>query len=110
MIQSTVRAQIAIVIVAFPLFLLLWHFLLREVRRDSGKGRGAIRRSLGYLSIFVGSLTLSGDVITLIYFLLEGQLTVRLLLKAGVLFLIAGSLVLYLWQTLRSESETEAQP
>ncbi|MHC4180398.1 MAG: DUF5671 domain-containing protein [Planctomycetota bacterium] len=105
---SIVRAQLAIVIVAF-LFLVLWHFLLREVRRDSEKARGGIRRWLGYLSIFVGSLTLSGDVIILVYYLLEGQLTLRLLLKASVLFLIAGSLVLYLALTLRSEAQAEAK-
>ena len=104
---SLIRAQLAIVIVSFPVFLVLWHFLLREVREDSDKGKGAIRRWLVYLSIFVGALALSGDVITLIYFLLEGQLTARLLLKSAVLFLIAGSLVLYLALTVRSETETE---
>ena len=105
--MSLIRAELAIVIVAFPVFLVLWHSLLREVHKDSEKAKGAIRRWLGYLSIFVGALALSGDVITLIYFLLEGQLTVRLALKAAVLFLIAGSLVLYLAVTLRSESNTE---
>jgi len=107
-ILSIVRAELAIVIVVFPVFLILWHFLLREVRRDVEKAKGAIRRWLGYLAIFVGALTLSGDVIALIYLLLEGQLTLRLLLKVAVLFLIAGSLVLYLALTLRSEMETEA--
>ncbi len=104
---SIIRAQLAIVIVTFPIFLILWHFLLREVRRNPEKV--AIRRWLGYLSVFVGALTLSGDVIALIYFLLEGQLTVRFLLKAAVLFLIAGSLVLYLVFTLRSETEKETE-
>ena len=104
---SNIRAQLAMVIVSFPVFLVLWHFLLREVRRDLEKAKGAIRRWLGYLSLFVGAITLSGDAITLIYFLLEGQLTVRLLLKTAVLFLIAGSLVVYLALTLRSETEGE---
>ena len=104
---SLIRAQLAIVIVAFPIFLILWHFLLREAAQDTGKPKGGIRRWLGYLTIFVGALTLSGDVMTLIYFFLEGQLTLRLVLKASVLFLIAGSLVVYLALTLRSESETD---
>ena len=106
--MSLIRAQMATVIVAFPLFMILWHFLLREVHRDSERAGGGIRRWLIYLSIFVGALTLSGDVITLIYFLLEGQLTARLLLKAATLFLIAGGLVLYLTLTLRSETRAEA--
>ncbi len=106
---SVIRAELAVVIVSFPVFLIMWHFLLREVQRDPEKAKGAIRRWLGYLSLFVGAITLSGDAITLIYYLLEGQLTVRLLLKAGVLFLIAGSLVLYLALTLRSEANMEAE-
>lgn len=104
---SIIRAQLAIVIVSFPIFLVLWHFLLREVRRYPEKG--AMRRWLGYLSVFVGAITLAGDVMTLIYYLLEGQLTVRFVLKAAVLFLIAGSLVLYLAFTLRSETEAETE-
>ena len=107
-IMSIVRVQLAIVIVTFPIFMVLWHFLLREARLDAEKARGAIRRWLVYLSIFVGALTLSGDVMTLIYFLLEGQLTVRFLLKAGLLFLIAGGLVVYLAVTLRHEAKLEA--
>ncbi|MHC4141071.1 MAG: DUF5671 domain-containing protein [Planctomycetota bacterium] len=105
-IFSVVRFQLATVIVSFPIFLVLWHFLLHEVRRDPEKAKGAIRRWLAYLTLFVGAITLAADVMTLIYFMLEGQLTVRLLLKAAVLFLIAGSLVLYLALTLRSEADT----
>ncbi len=104
---SIVRAQIAVLVVSFPVFLILWHFLLREVRQDSEKAKGAIRRWLVYLTIFVGALTLSGDVMVLIFSLLEGQLTIRLLLKSAVLILIAGSLVLYFAFTLRSETKLE---
>ncbi|MHC5028337.1 MAG: DUF5671 domain-containing protein [Planctomycetota bacterium] len=102
---SVIRAQIAVVIVAFPVFLAAWHHLLAEVRRDPEKAKGAIRRWLAYLAMFVGAITLAGDVMTLIYVLLEGELSLRVLLKAIVLFLIAGSLVGYLALTLRSESE-----
>ena len=80
---------------------------MREVRSDPEQARGGVRRWLGYLSLFVGAITLSADVMTLIYFLLEGQLTTRLALKAAVLFFIAGGLVVYLTLTLRSEA-TEA--
>ena len=107
--MSVIRAKLAVLIVSFPVFLVLWHFLLREVRRDPEKAKGAVRRGLAYLSLFVGAITLSGDVMTLVYYLLEGQLTVRLLLKSAALFVIAGSLVLYLALTLRSEAQTEAE-
>ena len=105
---SIIRLQLAIVIVSFPIFLILWNFLLREVSGDPEKAKGGIRRWLGYLMVFVGALTLSGDVMSLIYLLLEGQLTTRFLLQAAVLLLIAGGVVLYLVLTLRREAEAEA--
>lgn len=52
---------------------------------------------------------LAVDAMTLIDLLLEGQLTVRLVLRAAVLFLIGGGLVVYLALTLRSESRTETE-
>lgn len=106
-ILSIMRFQLAIVIVAFPIYLIMWNFLLREVRRHPETGKGVLRRWLGNLSLFIGAITLSGDVMTLIYFLLEGQLTVRFVLKAAVLFVIAGGLVGYLALTLRSEARAE---
>ena len=106
-IQSNIRAQLAIVIVSFPVFLTVWNFLLGEVRRHPETAKGVLRRWLGYLSLFVGAITLSGDAMTLIYYLLEGQLTVRFELKVIALFLVAGGLVAYLSFTLRHESQTE---
>ena len=108
-ILSVIRAQLAAVIVSFPVFLIVWNFLLREVRRYPETAKGVLRRWLGYLSLFVGAITLAGDATTLIYFLLEGQLTIRLVLKAAVLFLIAGGLVCYLGFTLRSETQTQTE-
>ena len=103
---SSIRAALAALIVSFPCFLLLWRYLLREIDRHPEKAKGAIRRWLGHLSLFVGMVAISANGITLIYYMLEGQLTIRFLLKVSVLFLIAGSLVLYLMHTLRSEGES----
>jgi hypothetical protein len=45
------------------------------------------------------------NVVTVIYFLVEGDLTVRFLLKVAVLLLITGSLLVYLALTLRHEGK-----
>ena len=41
---SIIRAELAVVIVSFPVFLILWHFLLREIRLDPEKAKGGVRR------------------------------------------------------------------
>ena len=48
------------------------------------------------------------DVICAVYYLVEGDLTVRFLLKVLTLLVITGSIFLYLSLVLRSESEAAA--
>jgi hypothetical protein len=105
---SGIRAQIATLIVSYPLFLLAWSYLLREIRRAPEKAKSGIRRWLSFLSLFVGAVTIMTDVICVVYFLVEGDLTVRFLLKVLALLVITGSIFLYLSLVLRSESEAAA--
>jgi hypothetical protein len=102
---SSIRASLATLIVSYPLFFLVWWFLLREVRIAPEKANSFVRRWLSFLSLFVGAVTIMADVITVVYYLVEGDLTVRFLLKVGVLLIITGALFIYLALTLRSEGE-----
>ncbi|MGO9465838.1 MAG: DUF5671 domain-containing protein [Isosphaeraceae bacterium] len=102
---SSIRASLATLIVSYPLFLLVWSFLLREVRMSPEKATSGVRRWLSFLSLFVGAVTILTDVIVVVYYLVEGDLTVRFLLKVVVLLVIAGALSTYLAMVLRSEAE-----
>jgi len=102
---SSIRASLATLIVSFPLFLLVWWFLLREVRMAPEKAKTVVRRWLSFLTLFVGAVTIMADVITVVFYLVEGDLTVRFLLKVLVLLVITGALFVYLALTLRSEGE-----
>jgi hypothetical protein len=104
-LNSGIRRGLASIVVAYPAFLLLWSYLLRDIRRHPDQGHTAIRRWLMFLSLFVGAITIATDVITLVYFLFEGQLTTRIVLKALVLFLIAGTGLTYLALCMRHDSE-----
>jgi hypothetical protein len=102
---SGIRGSLATLIVSFPIFLLVWSFLLREVRRSPEKAMSGVRRWLSFLSLFVGAVTILTDVIIVVYYLVEGDLTARFLLKVLVLFVITGALSVYLILVLRSEAE-----
>ena len=105
---SGIRWQLATLIVSYPLFLLTWSYLLREVRRTPEKAKSGVRRWLSFLSLFVGAVTIMTDVICVVYFLVEGDLTVRFLCKVLTLLVITGSVFLYISLVLRSESEAAA--
>jgi len=102
---SGIRACLATIIVAYPVFVLVWWYLLREIRLFPEKAKGDVRRWLSFLSLFVGAVTLMSDVICTVYYLVEGDLTTRFLLKVLVLFILTGGIFLYLALVLRSESE-----
>jgi hypothetical protein len=102
---ASIRVAIATIIVAYPLFVCTWWFLLREVGRYPEKAKSGVRRWLTSLSLFVAAVTLLGNAITVVYYLVEGDLTVRFMLKVLVLFVTAGAIFIYLALTLRSEAE-----
>jgi len=104
---SGIRVALATLIVSYPLFLAVWWFLLREVRNSPEKAQSGVRRWLTSLSLFVGAVTILADVITVVFYLVEGDLTVRFLLKVGVLAVVTGAVFVYLALTLRSEAEAK---
>lgn len=98
---SGIRWSLAAVIVAFPLYLWLSRFLLKEMSVHREKSWSAVRRWLTYLTLFVAATAIMGDVITLVFSLLEGELTMRFLLKVLVVLLIAGLSFAYYFLSLR---------
>lgn len=102
---SSIRASLSTLLVSYPLFLLVWWYLLREVRKSPDMAKSGIRRWLSFLSLFIGAVTIMANVITVVFYLVEGDLTVRFLLKVVALFIVTGALFIYLALTLRSEGE-----
>ena len=104
---SSVRWSTASVIIAFPVFLFVARHLSRELVRNPVKRLSAVRRWLTYLTLFLAAVVLVGDMITLVYNVLGGELTVRFELKVLVAAAIAGSIYGWYLVDLRRE-EREA--
>jgi hypothetical protein len=102
---AAIRVFLSTIIVSFPVFLFVWWRLLSEVRRNPELAKSGVRRWLSFLSLFVGAVTIMGDVITVVYYFVEGDLTVRFLLKVAALFVVTGGIFIYLALTLRAEGE-----
>ncbi len=102
---SAIRWSLAFVIVSFPLFLWLSGVLLREMRVHPERSWSGTRRWLTYVTLFFASIALGGDVITLVFRLLEGELTARFVLKVLVVLVIAGMVFVYYFLSLRMPVE-----
>ncbi|WP_298568715.1 DUF5671 domain-containing protein [uncultured Aliiroseovarius sp.] len=95
---SSTRWSIAALIVFTPTFLILNRRVVRATKADPGKRRSGVRKWFGYVTLFLASLSLLGDLMAVIYALLSGDLSVRFILKALVVAGVAGAIFFYFRQ------------
>jgi Domain of unknown function (DUF5671) len=103
-----IRWSVSTLIVAFPVFVAMSRLVDRSARRDPTKRASRIRRRLTYIVLFVASCVLIGDLTTLVYSFLGGEVTLRFFLKVLTVAAIAGTVFLhYLWDLRAAEQEPE---
>ena len=104
--ENTIRWAVAVLVVAFPLFLFMSRLVARAVAEDPAKRASKVRKWLTYVTLFIAVCVLLGDAISLLYNLLSGDLTTRFVLKSLVVGVIAGGVFgYYLWDLKRDERE-----
>lgn len=104
-VRDGMRWAVSTLIVAFPVFLYASWLTSRAIRRDPVKRASKIRRWLTYLTLFIAATVLIGDVATLIYNLLGGELTLRFVLKVVTVAVIAGTAFIYYLRDLRLDEQ-----
>ena len=75
----------------------------RDISADVTKRASSVRRQFTYLTLFIACAVLMGDVTTMIYNFLGGELTARFLLKCATVALIAGAGFGYFLRELRRD-------
>ncbi|MBI4449827.1 hypothetical protein HY634_02105 [Candidatus Uhrbacteria bacterium] len=92
---SAIRWAIAMLIVTAPVFFGVTWSLRRTFERAPEKLQLRSRRWLTALTLFAAALITIGDLVAVISWFLQGELTARFLLKALVVFVIAGAVMWY---------------
>ncbi len=96
------RGSISALLIVWPVYMLLSWFIGKDLRADHGKRDIWVRKWLLYLTLFVASLTVIIDLITLVNTFLSGEITTRFILKVLVVLLVAVSVfTFYLWELRR---------
>lgn len=92
--QSQIRFGIAMLIVFFPVYVALTR-TVNQLRRKSGEKYLTLTKWLIYLSLLGGGGILLGDLVAVIFAFLDGEITVRFILKALALLIIIGAAFKY---------------
>lgn len=95
-VGSPVSMPVATLIVFFPLFLYFSHLVYKSYEQNSEKKELRVRKWLLYVTLFIAGVVFAGDLVTVIYYFLDGrELTAGFLLKAITIFLVAGLVFIY---------------
>ncbi|MEK7539581.1 MAG: DUF5671 domain-containing protein [Patescibacteria group bacterium] len=102
--SSSISWPVATLVVFFPIFILLMWFLEREYRVEPERQNNVTHRGLTYVTLFISGCVIAGDLITVVYYFIDGQeLTAGFLLKVLVLFIVVSSIFIYFVSDLRGK-------
>lgn len=105
-VYQAMRWSIASLIIVFPAYLWTSWFLNKAYIADPAKRNIRIRKWLVYFTLFAAALIMLGDLVRIVYNLLNGELTARFVLKVIVVFFIAGSVfIYYFWDLKKHKTE-----
>lgn len=98
--------SMAVVIVTLPGYLWLTLRDRRALARDPALYRSSVRKWLIYIALLASAAVMLGDLVYVIYGLLEGDFTLQFLAKAVVVACIAGAIFLYYLSDVRRGDTT----
>ena len=94
--SASISWPVATLVIFFPIFIFLMWLLEQDYKVFPEKQGSGIHKWITYITLFLAGLTLACDLITVLYYFLDGQeLTTGFLLKVLAIFLVAGGVFSY---------------
>lgn len=90
--MSSIHYAIAALLIGFPLYYFAMRLWFRKFREDEGQVESKLSKWLTYLVLLITAVTIVGDLITVVFTLLQGEITARFFLKALTILAIAGAI------------------
>lgn len=89
---SAIHYSIAALIVGFPIYYIAVKMWFKRYREDEAKVESKLTKWLTYLVLLVAAVTIVGDLVTALYYFLQGEVTARFFLKALTILVVFGAI------------------
>jgi len=93
--------SLASIIVAFPVYVFVMRFIVRETEGHPEKLESSVRKWLTYIALLIAACVVVGDLITFLTYFLRGELSARFVAKVAVVLVIAGGVFWYYMGSLQ---------
>jgi len=102
--QGVIKFGLASIIIATPIYYILAFLITKYLYEGKISEDSKVRKWTTYIILFFAAATIIGDLITLVYNLLGGDMAARFVLKVLVVILIAGSILGYYFWDMRKRN------
>lgn len=100
--QTTLKIAIASLLIATPLYYLFSVFIRKALKNNNLDPKNKVRVWISYIILFITVAIAIGDLITTVFRVLDGDFTLRFILKSLAILIIVGAIFIYYWLELRS--------
>lgn len=108
--SSSISFPVAALIIFFPVYILLMYLLEKDYVLEPEKRRVGIRKWLTYITLFVSGFALAGDLVTVLFYFIDGQdITTGFILKVLSVLLISLSIFYYYISEVREKMNRSLQ-
>ncbi|MDD3498114.1 MAG: DUF5671 domain-containing protein [Candidatus Moranbacteria bacterium] len=103
--KTAVKYGIATILIAMPIYFVLMYFINKKLYQGEIDVNSKVRKWLTYIILFIASAIIIGDLITLVFYMLDGDMTARFILKIITVIIIAGFIFgYYLWDMKKNNT------
>lgn len=108
--SQSISWPVAILIIFFPIYVLLMWLLEKGYDEEPEKRNVGIRKWLTYITLFLAGVATAGDLVTVIYYFIDGQeLTAGFLLKVLTVLVIALGVFYYYISDIREKLNSSSR-
>ncbi len=101
-----IRSSLATLIIFFPVFLVVSYYWRKFPKISLGSIDETIKKWVIYIILFLSSLVIVIDFVTLVRYFISGEITERFILKALITLVVAGLVGFYYIYLLKGKLET----
>ena len=109
-ISEGLKWPLSVLVVVFPAYVGLSYFVQKDVAMNPEKRELKTRKWLIYFTLSLAAVVIAGDLVSLIYTYLNGEITARFVLKVFAVFAIAASVFTYYLWYLRKDTMATKDP
>jgi hypothetical protein len=101
---ETIRVSMATLIIFLPVFIFISYLWVKESKEDSNHTNMILRKWMIYLILFLSSLLIIIDLVTLVNYFVSGEITTRFIFKVLGTLIIGSLIDYYYFISMKTES------